>query len=172
MNRLLRAVIAVGILAVAPACDDDSSTNPSDEEITFVAQLSPANEVPPVTGPEASGSGTATIVLHLNRDNGNAIVSATADFTVTLAGFPSGTALTMAHIHRGAIGVIGDIVVDTGLTAGQVLLTTGSGSFTRDGIGVTPALAQEILTSPAAFYFNVHSVLNGGGMARGQLVRQ
>jgi hypothetical protein len=160
------------MLAFAAACDDDSPTTPSPETITFMAQLAPANEVPPVTNAEASGSGTATILLHLNRDSSNAVTSATADFQVTLAGFPSGTALTMAHIHSAPVGVNGDIVVDTGLTAGTVLLTTGSGNFTRDGISVTPTLAQQILNAPANFYFNVHSVLNGSGMVRGQLVRQ
>ena len=138
----------------------------------FIAQLAPANEVPPVTNAEASGSGTASIELVINRDSGGAIASATANFQVSLTGFPPGTALAMAHIHRGTVGVVGVIEVDTGLTTGQTVLTTGSGTFIRTGIAVTPVVAQQILSNPAGFYFNVHSVLNPEGMARGQLVRQ
>jgi hypothetical protein len=167
--RNFAAAAALGSLAVIAACD---STEPSQESITFTTQLSPANEVPPVTNAEASGGGTGTIVLRVNRDSGGAITSATADFQVSLTNFPTGTTLNGAHIHRGAVGVAGPIVVDSGLTGGQVVLTTGAGAFTRNGIAVSASLAQEILSSPASFYLNIHSVLNGTGMARGQLVRQ
>jgi hypothetical protein len=124
-----------------------------------------------VTGPEAAGAGTATIMLRVDRD-GNAIDSASADFQIALANFPAGTALTGAHIHRGAAGENGDIVLNTGLTPGEVQLTTGAGAFSKTSITVSPALAQQILTNPAQFYFNVHSSANPNGVARGQLVRQ
>lgn len=169
LSRIPAVVGLASMLAFASACD---STKPSKESVTFTAQLSPANEVPAVTNAEASGAGTATIVLHINRDSGGAITSATADFQVSLSGFPTGTALIGAHIHRGNVGANGNIVVDTGLTAGQVVLTTGAGAFTRSGIAVAAALAQEILSGPSGFYFNVHSALNSNGMARGQLVKQ
>ena len=64
------------------------------------------------------------------------------------------------------------VVVPTALTAGQVVLTNGSGSFTSANTGVlAPELAQAIINNPAGYYFNVHSTLNGGGVARGQLVK-
>lgn len=170
MMRSISLAAAAVLFIATVACD--SSTEPSEETVTFTAQLSPANEVPPVTNAEASGSGSATITLRVNRDSGGAITNATADFQVGLTGFPNGTALTMAHIHRGAVGINGNIVVDTGLTAGQIVLNAGAGTFTRSGISVTASLAQEILSTPSGFYFNVHSVLNGTGMVRGQLVRQ
>jgi hypothetical protein len=162
------------LLAGVAACDndDDSPTDPSDETVTFLAQLLPANEIPAITGPEAAGSGTARIVFRLDRDGSNAISDADADFQVTLAGFPTNTALTMAHIHDGEADDIGDIVVNTGLVAGQVTLTTGATTFTREGINVPPTLAQRIIDTPSDFYFNVHSSLNPSGVARGQLVKQ
>ena len=169
MTRCFRSLAVAAVLAVALGCD---KAQPSSETVTFTAQLSPANEVPPVGAPESSCSGGVTILLRVNRDSGGAITSATADFTVTITNCPPGTSLTMAHIHRGAVGVIGNIVVDTGLTAGQVVLANGSGSFTRNGIAATTTIAQEILSTPSGFYFNVHSALNGSGMVRGQLVRQ
>jgi hypothetical protein len=173
MKRLLLLVPVMAMLAIAAACNgDDSPTDPSDETVTFLAQLSPANEIPAVTGAEASGSGTARIVFRLERGSANAITDAEADFQVTLAGFPPNTALTMAHIHDGEADEIGDIVVNTGLAAGQVTLTTGTATFTKEDINVPPALAQQILDAPDEFYFNVHSTLNTAGVARGQLVKQ
>jgi hypothetical protein len=162
------------VLAATATCDnnDDSPTDPSDETVTFLAQLSPAKEIPAVTGAEAAGSGTARIMFRLDRDSANTITDAEADFQVTLAGFPPNTPLTMAHIHDGESDDVGDIVVNTNLAAGQVTLTTGATTFTREDISVPPSLAQQIINTPSDFYFNVHSSLNPSGMARGQLVKQ
>lgn len=142
------------------------------ETVTMTAQLMPSNEVPPVKNAEAGGTGSASVALKTVRDAQNAVSSVTADIVVNLSGFPAGTAVTMAHIHRGAAGKNGDVVVNTGLAAGEVVLTDGSGTFTKTGIAVTPAVAQEILADPAGFYVNVHTTLNPSGVARGQLARQ
>lgn len=171
MNLHVRTILSVGLVLAVVSCQE-TPTTPSGEMATFTAELSPANEIPPVGLPESTGSGTVTITFNITRDSGGAITAAVASFTTILSGFPAGTALTMAHIHRGGVGVPGPIVVDTGLAPGQVVLTTGSGSFNRSGIAVSATLAQEILSTPAAFYFNVHSVLNPDGVVRGQLIRQ
>lgn len=159
---------------VAAACSKDSSpstpTTPTNP--TFTAALSPANEVPAITGAEASGSGTATVTLIVTRDSANNVTAATATFVVNLSGFPAGTPINLAHIHQAASGVNGGVVVNSGITAGQNVLTNGSGSFTATNLPVTAEIAQGILNNPAGFYFNVHSTTNPGGVARGQLVRQ
>lgn len=170
MFRLTSAVVIAACCAVAACEDSPTSTEPS--EVTFTAQLSPANEVPPVTNADASGSGSVTVLLKVTRDSAGTITAATADFNVSLTGFVPGTTLTAAHIHAGAAGTNGDVVVDTGVTTGQVVLTNGSGSFTRNGISVTAQTAQNLITSPANFYFNVHTVLTPSGAVRGQLARQ
>src|SRR5262245_48674861 len=173
MKRLLLLLPLAAVLTTIASCDnDDSPTDPSDETVTFLAQLSPDSEIPPVTGSEAKGSGTARIVFRLDRDSANVITDADADFQVTLAGFPPNTALTMAHIHDGNVKEVGDIVVNTNLAAGQVTLTTGANTFNREDINVPPSLAQQIINTPAEFYFNVHSSQNPSGLARGQLVKQ
>ena len=171
MKRFVPLCAAIGLVMLIAACDSD--TAPSDQSATFTVQLSPANEVPPVTNSESTGSGSAIIRLQTTRDSGGAITAATANFQVSLTGFPNGTMLTGAHIHRGNVGVAGPIVVDTGLAPGEVILTNGGvGSFTKNGVALTAALAQEILSTPSGFYLNVHTTLNGTGVARGQLVRQ
>ncbi len=64
------------------------------------------------------------------------------------------------------------IVVNSGISAGQNVLTNGSGSFTAANLTDDPGDSRtQILSNPAGFYFNVHSTLNPGGVARGQLVR-
>jgi hypothetical protein len=176
MIRALSTVaLAVLVGLASPACDDDDDDGPltpSDETITFIATLSPANEVPAVTGAEATGGGTATIVLHVDRGVGNDITDASADFQVALGNFPPGTSLTGAHVHRGTAGDNGDIVVNTGLTPGEVQLTTGAGAFSEMNVDVAAGLAEQIVANPSQFYFNVHSATNPNGVARGQLVRQ
>jgi hypothetical protein len=44
-------------------------------------------------------------------------------------------------------------------------------NFTATGVAVSATNLQNIVNNPAAFYFNVHSPTNPGGVARGQLNR-
>jgi len=170
MKRLSLLSIALGMFV--SACGSSSSTSPTTPtNPTFTATLLPANEVPAIVGAEAAGSGTATVTMVTTKDSAGNVTAATATFVVNLSGFPAGTPINIAHIHQAAAGVNGSVVVNSGLTAGQTVLTTGSGGFTASNLTVDPALANLILTNPAGFYFNVHSTLNPGGVARGQLVR-
>ena len=171
MIRILRGLAAAILIASVAACDGNSPTRPSSETARFTAQLSPTNEVPAVTGPESTATGTVSIEFSIERDAGGAITTAVAAFQMQVANFPLTSTITMAHIHRGAVGVNGVIVVDTGVSTGLFPLAAGTGSLTRQAISVTPAIAQEILSNPAGFYFNIHSSLNPNGVLRGQLVR-
>ena len=93
---------------------------------------------------------------------------------MNLSGFPSGTPIRIAHIHSGAAGVNGPIVVDTGLLPGDNLtLADGRGSFTKTATlsGATLDVVSQIIANPSAFYFNAHSAVNPGGVVRGQLDR-
>jgi CHRD domain-containing protein len=171
MKRLTILAVALAFFA---GCGDDP-TSPSDLSPMFTAQLSPANEVPPIGNAEQSGSGNVTITLtNITRDAAGTITAATADFQVNLTGFPAGTTLTAAHIHNARAGSNGGTINNLGLTANEFVLANGSVSFTKTGIAFTPALigqVQNMLVDPAGFYFNVHSTVNAGGVARGQLTR-
>jgi len=175
MKRL--PFVLLGFALAAASCSSDSSNpnNPSNPNSpTFTAVLSPANENPPISNSENTGSGSATITFNVTKDSAGNVTSGTATFVVTLQNFPPNTPINIAHIHVGAAGVNGSIVFNTTLspTGDAVVLTNGSGTFTKSGIAPGDvATFNAIINNPAGYYFNVHSTLNPGGVARGQLSR-
>ena len=168
-----RAYILLAVLVLVAGCSDsDTAPAPNANRPQFVANLLPGNEVPAVTNAESTGTGAAVIHFNLTTDATGAITAATVDFRVELSGFPDTAAVSAAHIHTGAAGINGAVLINTTVTSGQVTLTNGVGTFERPGIAITPANAQAIINNPAGFYFNVHTALNPGGVIRGQMIRQ
>jgi CHRD domain len=170
MNRL--SVLIVGLSVLAVGCGKTSPIAPTQgtrTTSTFMVPLSPANEVPAIANADASGSGTATIALTVTKDDSGNIISSTANFQITVTGFPAGTTVTDAHIHNGAAGSNAGVYVNTALTPGDVAISNGSGSITKNGINVPSDRAAAILSNPAGHYFNVHTALNPDGAIRGQL---
>ena len=170
MHRL--ALIAFFAAAAAACSGSDTPTSPSNAPIVFSAILSPANEVPAVANAESGGTGAAQITFTATRDAAGVITGATADIYFQASGFPGGTRIQGAHIHPGAAGVNGPVAIGTSLSAAAPLtLTNGTAEYTQRGIAVSAANAQAVIANPAAFYFNIHSPVNPGGVARGQLTR-
>ena len=114
------------------------------------ADLAGENENPPV---DTSGTGT-----YAQWPCNDTLVC----WQMTVARI--GSATTAAHIHSGAPGVNGGVVVSllTATPAGDEAEYTTSGSFAAALLNTSRALAGE-------YYVNVHSVNNGGGEVRGQL---
>jgi hypothetical protein len=132
--------------------------------------LRPANEVPPVANAESTGTGAVQITIQPARDAGGALTGGTADFYFQVAGFPGPLTVIGAHIHPGVAGVNGPVSVSTGLTAtSSVTFQNGTGEFRATGVPVDAATLNSLVNNPSAWYFNVHSPLNPGGFARGQL---
>ena len=171
----MKSCSLVGLLVLGcllAACSNDSPATPSaTSSSTLTAALLSSNEVPPIIGAEATGSGTATVKLTVTKDSSGTITAASLDVTVSATELPAGTALTASHIHGGNAGTNGGILVSFGLAAGEATFATGSGSFTKQGIAVPADQATAILANPSAFYVNIHTAANPGGVARGQLVR-
>jgi hypothetical protein len=114
---------------------------------TFKAALTGTTEVP---GPgDADGSGTATVTVDTAKGQ--------LCYTVQVAMVDR---VTMAHIHKGRTGSMGDVVFP--FTAP----TTGA---SQGCATVRPELAAAILADPTDFYVNVHSEANPAGAVRGQL---
>ena len=169
----MRRFAVLALVVLAAACgDDDGPTTPSNT-IVFTANMTAANEVPPIGNAESSASGTATVTFNVTR-SGSTISSGTADMQFSLAGFPStSTSAILAHVHTGAAGVNGPVLINSGLSAASpVTISAGAGTFTARGIAVEGATIQSIIDNPAGFYFNVHTPLNPGGAVRAQLVRR
>jgi hypothetical protein len=171
MHRSI-ALLAITVCVCLPACGGNDTTPSAAAPIVFSAQLLPTNEVPPVTGTESTGHGAVQVQFNVTRDASGGISAATANFYFQLTGYPAGTTIQGAHIHPAPAGVNGPVIISTGLTAtNTVTVSSGTGEFTFSNIPVDPALAQQIVNNPGAFYFNVHSPSNPGGFSRGQLER-
>lgn len=165
------AFVVLGSLLSACSNNDTPASPSNTSTATFTATLLPSDEVPPVVGAEATGSGTATVRITGTKDSSGVLTTATLDVTVSAAGFPAGTTLTASHIHNGAPGTNGGIYVGFGLGAGEVTFPNGSGSFTKQNVAITADQANSILANPGGFYVNIHTAANPVGVARGQLVR-
>ncbi len=107
-----------------------------------------ATETPPG---DPDGSGTATITIDL--DTGKVCW----DISVTNI-----AAATQSHIHVGAAGVSGDVVVPLDVDG-------FSGSTTGCIEGQDKALLAKIIANPAGYYVNVHTADFKPGAVRGQL---
>ena len=170
MHRFI--LLVAGLVALTVGCSDYSSpTEPSEvasTTTTFTVLLSAANEVPSITNADASASGSAVIALHVSRNAGT-ITAASADFQITVSGFPAGTRITDAHVHSAPTSSNGGVAINTTLSSGELTIVNGSGSITKNGINVPADRAAAILGNPAGHYFNVHTALNPDGAIRGQL---
>ena len=177
MKRLMIGAMVLAVAITAVRCGGSSNNNPTGPSTTgpivFSAQLSAANEVPPVTNAESGGRGTATITFNVPRDTaGVPSGGGSATFTVQLNGFPAGSIAQAAHIHPGATGVNGGVLVNTTLSpAAPVLLSDGTGNISITINNLSQENATNIYNNPAGFYFNVHTPVNPGGAVRGQMVR-
>ena len=162
-----RVFLAVVLAAIAVGCDDSTSA-PATVNPTFTAQLSPANETSAIGGGESTSSGTVTITFVTTKDAAGNVTSANATAVANMQGLPAGATITNSHIHTGAAGVAGPVLVP--FPPGSVTLAGGAGTFTTT-TGVTGSDATNIMNNPAGFYYNIHTAANAGGVMRGQLVR-
>jgi len=147
----------------------------SAETAVFVAALSPANDVPAVTGYDASG--TAVLYAHVMRNAQGQIVSGSADFVV-YHNFPDTPTVTGLHVHNGPVGVNAGVVINTGIAAGANSLTVANarGIIERQAqvIGTNEAgvaALRGMFDNPAGYYVNLHTTVYAGGILRGQLHR-
>ena len=141
-HELAVAIALTGALAVLVGC---ASMGPmSDMVYGQKVALSGSEEVPPVTT-SASGSGTVTI----NPDR-----SVRAKITVT--GMPA----TASHIHEGAAGTNGPVIVPFTKTADNTFEAPADAKLTE---------AQYASYKAGKLYVNVHSAKNPGGEVRAQL---
>jgi CHRD domain len=73
------------------------------------------------------------------------------------------------HIHEGAVGINGPIVVDLLANADEFRHRDSSGRARGCAEGVPEDRIEEIGTNPEAFYVNLHNAAFPGGAIRGNL---
>src|SRR5690242_9572171 len=142
------------------------------ETVFFRAVMLPANEVPATN---FNGSAVATIGVHVVRNDANQIVSGSVDFTVKVSSGAAATA-TGLHIHSGAAGQNGPVLISSGLSAGDNMpLTVGTQTISRQGqvqesdnAGLNAM--RDLLVHPDQYYVNIHTTDLPAGAARGQLL--
>ena len=141
------AVLAATTLSIgaAPALAIDGSSAEGGRKLT--ATLSGATEVPGPGDTDGKGSGE----FRVNPGQGSVC------YTVTHSGIDTPTA---AHIHSGAAGVSGGVVVP---------LKVGAGGAIEGCAGITREQAMALIQSPGDFYANLHNAAFPGGAIRGQL---
>ena len=137
MNRTKHSVLSVTMLAMGAL----ASAIALGAEINV--KLSGASEVPPVT---TSGSGAGKIMV---SDDG------AVSGSITTTGVPG----MAAHIHTGAAGVNGPVIIPL----------TKDGDTYKVPAGAKLSADQMKAFKAGELYVNVHTAANKGGEIRGQL---
>ncbi|MFO0875554.1 MAG: CHRD domain-containing protein [Phycisphaerales bacterium] len=134
--------------AVAIAATTLAATSASAEQFTL--NMSGAQEVPGPGDPDGVATGTLTIDKTTNTISWN--------FTYSNIAAP-----TLMHIHPGAAGVAGGVLVNLG-----VATSGGAGTLISQTV-TTAANVNMILANPTGFYVNIHNSPFPGGAIRGQI---
>ncbi len=184
MRHPITALLAAAVLSLA-ACGGAAAPSPSPSasrtpaptptpvaQVVFTADLKATNEVPPVANDEKNANGSVTVTLDLTRDTAGKVTAASAKFDFTVKGLLATTEIVAAHIHKGPATVAAPPVTDSLVKAGDVKVVVDTVTVTGVTITIKPETAEDILSNPSGFYFNAHSRLNSGGVARGQLTKK
>jgi hypothetical protein len=140
------AIIALMLLVAAVAVAGTAGAVQAQGR-TLSTTLTGAAEVPGPGDPDGSGTATLTVNPGLGQ----------ICYELTVSGIAPATA---AHIHVGAVGVAGPVVVPLAPP------TDGTSSGCAE---VSRELALAILMSPSDYYVNVHNAEFPAGAVRGQL---
>lgn len=156
--KISKRTVLVAAAVFVAGCGGGSSLGGLDVEQSYDIALTSAAEVP---APKATtASGTAQIV----------VFPTSIDFQLSGSSI---TAITMAHIHNGALGVAGPVVVTLFLPGAPTAAVNGiftNGTLTAATLpsGVTLESLKTLLLSGNA-YVNVHTTANPTGEIRGQI---
>ena len=163
-TSLLVPALVVGILALV-AIGGASAKKPAlSATPVFKLNLKPSQEVPPIKGLRAGAVGSVT--FDLERSSAGAITSGEVIFYFNYA-FPATVTITGLHIHQGAKGTNGSIVVNSGVVS--IADADGKGNVTTVVTGTAPATLQAILDNPRRYYVNLHTSVNLDGALREQM---
>ena len=139
----MKSLILAGTIALA-AC----ATGPQNQRATLYVSMTGIQEVPGPGDPDGNGTVEINVVPGQGQICWN-LYARQID--------PA----TAAHIHRGAEGISGPVVLP--------LTTPDAAGHSQGCATVDPALAREIAYQGHSFYANVHTASHPSGAIRGQL---
>lgn len=140
------------------------------DAIVIPVNMTPQNEVPAVTGLNASAQGLLTV--NTLRGNDGSVIAGAVNFDVNYR-FPGATTFTGLHIHNGDSTISGPVTINTGLGgANTVVSTSGSGNINKlavvmDAAGL--ATMNSVMATPDQQYVNLHTTVNPSGAVRSQM---
>ena len=143
---MMSVLVTVGVLGVVGEAGATRTSEGSHGGVPLHATLLPENQVPPTA---SSGFGTALVTL--NQGQGEVC------WDISVSDLTS--SVILAHIHLGAAGTNGPVVVDFMEPVNGL-----NGCVPADA-----ALIKEIRQDATAYYVNVHTTTFPGGEVRGQL---
>jgi hypothetical protein len=145
-KRLMRTILALTVVSLAIGVAMAGAQGSSNE---FTATMKGSSESP--KGP-ANASGTFKVEFR----NGQAC------YTMSVRAL--GAKPVAAHIHKGAAGTNGGIVIDL-----KPSFKGTSPRISKKCVAAKASVVSAIRRNPAGYYANVHTPKNPGGAARGQL---
>lgn len=151
--RMKRLAMVVAILALTGLPATVLAVDPT--QPAYGGPLTGAQEAPPVA---TSATGQGTVVISAD--------GSTVTYLVTYSGLSG--AVAAAHIHTGAVGIAGGVILP--LTAGPSPMTgtLTAADFAASGSVTTFAQAVAAIRAGTT-YFNLHTAANPGGELRGQI---
>lgn len=150
------------------------------ERRVFMTTMLPSNENPPIEG---AYSGLGSFLGFRAFDDQGRYVTGGGMFVVnyslapiTANGVTTPQRMTGLHIHSGAVGVNGPVLLDSTLSAATGFDTPANGVGTVSYIMAAPndnppavAALNTMWDAPAGYYMNMHSTTYPGGVIRGQM---
>jgi hypothetical protein len=142
------------------------------ETYRFKPTMRSTNEIPSI---DSQATGNAWLTVKVYRDANRVITGGAVTFDVN---YDLGGAATITglHFHRGTAVQNGPVVIDSGLSSSNsVVTTTGSGNITRTAdITSTNTTGldalNDLVRNPNGLYVNLHTTVNPGGFVRSQLL--
>jgi uncharacterized protein (TIGR03437 family) len=137
------------------------------DTMAFPVVMNSANET---TTTHVTATAPAVVTLHTIRNEDGSVAAGTVFFDVNYR-LPGAATFTGLHIHDGLAGVAGPVTIPLipSPVDAQFSSDTGFGNHYNYTVPANAAVLDDITRNPENHYVNIHTTVDGGGVARAQL---